>query len=80
MSEVKKTMVALVHGDETKQFDLQHAERILKYQKAKKISTGWQLKPDSGFELKEDGTINPTASGTAKNAKGNSGDTGSTKP
>jgi hypothetical protein len=60
-----KTTVIMVSGKEEKEFDLQHAQRILDSQKKSRITTGWQLKEKSGYEIK-DGTITPTDKGASK--------------
>jgi hypothetical protein len=74
-----KTMVKLVNKnaskpeDAEKEFDIKHAERILKLQKEKGFDD-WQLAENSGFK-NNDGTIEPTNTGTPKE----SGSKGSNK-
>jgi hypothetical protein len=75
----KVTKVTMVSGEDKREFDLTHAQDILKYQEEKRFTTGWQLKPDSGFEYK-DGTINPTNSGVAEKPGKRGGNTAGDQP
>ena len=52
MAKVTKVTLATVSEGATREFDIDHAERILKMRKS-----GWQLPKDSDFELTSDGTI-----------------------
>lgn len=67
----ESTKVTLVNNtvkeggeDHEKEFDVKHAQDLLKYQQTKGIKPehGWSLSPQSGFEYK-DGTITPTGKG-----------------
>ena len=51
MAKVTKVTLATVSEGATREFDIDHAERILKMR-----DSGWVLPKDSEFELK-DGTI-----------------------
>ena len=51
MGKVTKVTLATVSEGEREEFDIDHAERILRMQKS-----GWMLPKDSEFEYK-DGTI-----------------------
>jgi hypothetical protein len=68
----EKTTVKLFSKelDETREFDIAHAHRILKHQSDKGIqgSSAWEL-ADNNFELK-DGAITPTGTGTDSKSTG----------
>lgn len=53
MAKVTKVALATVDGGTIREFDIDHAERILKIP-----YSGWMLPKDSDFELTKDGTIN----------------------
>ncbi len=57
----EKTKVKLVHKNETREFDIQHAENLLKLQEKRKLSD-WALAPNQSFEYKN-GAISPTGKG-----------------
>lgn len=62
----KVTSVILQHGDIQKEFELTHAERILRMPN----NGGWQLPEDSKFEItEENGLKYRTDPGTGKKAK-----------
>ena len=52
MAKVTKVTLATVSEGARREFDIDHAERILKMRKS-----GWELPKDSDFELTSDGTI-----------------------
>ena len=53
MAKVTKVTLATVSEGATREFDVDHAERILAIP-----NSGWTLPKDSDFELTSDGTIN----------------------
>lgn len=52
MAKVTKVTLATVSEGATREFDIDHAERILKMRKS-----GWRFPKDSDFELTSDGII-----------------------
>ena len=52
MGKVTKVTLATVSEGATREFDIDHAERILAIPRS-----GWALPEDSDYELAEDGTI-----------------------
>jgi hypothetical protein len=55
------TKIKLVHKDKEQEFDLKHAQRILKLQEKNKLND-WAIAPKQPFEFKN-GVINPTSKG-----------------
>lgn len=61
MAKVTRVALATVAEGAIREFDIDHAERILKIP-----NSGWKIPKDSDFELTADGTINRRNKGKGK--------------
>lgn len=72
----KTTQVKLYSSqlDETRPFDLKHAQRLLNFQKSNNGVSDWEIAPKQPFEY-TDGLINPTGKGSHQDASEQRGHT-----